>query len=71
MCIFKPWNPAIEKADDVFIHRDKSLLSLQKINDRAIKPCQSPQVGFPVWVWQAAHIKNEVGVRWNTMFESE
>ena len=66
--VFKSRNPAIEEAGNVFVHRYEAVVRIQKLDHLAIKSCQATQFDRPVWVRQATHVENEIGVRRDSMF---
>jgi len=69
--VFKMGDPCIEKVRDICQHLPGVWLLQQKFPYLLVASAQGPEFRFPVGVWQAAHIKHEVGIAGQAVFETK
>jgi hypothetical protein len=51
MRFFKSRDPAVKKADDIFVHIIEGFFSVEKLDELAVEPCQAPQIHRPIGIW--------------------
>ena len=56
---------------DVVAHLQYVRLGFEEVDDRLVAPGQRAQVRFVVWVGQAAHVEDELGVERQAVLEAE
>ncbi len=68
---FESPQPGFQKLAQIGDHLHHLRLAFQKLDNRPIQPGQRSQLRLPVWVRQAANVKDEISVRWYPVFKTE
>jgi hypothetical protein len=69
--LFEAWNPGLKKIYQGIVHGGDFRKTFEIFDNCLVSASEDSQVGFPMWIWQAAKIKYKIGIVWQAMFETK